>query len=45
MKITEILPELPGVLQYQQKLTDLSNIVDLMKASSDGSPENIVFPL
>ena len=44
MKITEILPELPGVLQYQQKLTDLSNIVDLMKASSDGSPEKYRVP-
>ena len=44
MKLTELLPELPGVLQYQQKLSDLSNIVDLMKASSDGSPEKYRVP-
>ena len=44
MKITELLPELPGVLQYQQKLNDLSNIVDLMKASSDGSPDKYRVP-
>ena len=44
MKISELLPELPGVLQYQQKLNDLSNIVDLMKASSDGSPDKYRVP-
>ena len=44
MKITDLLPELPGVLQYQKKLSDLSNIVDLMKASPDGSPDKYRVP-